>query len=141
MPKTIVVIGALDTKGQEFSFVKSAIEQRGHQTLIINTGVIGDPQFEPDITAAQVAEAGGTSLDTLRAQADRGTAIDVMTRGVAIVANDLYSQGKIDGILGMGGSAGTIIATSAMRELPVGLPKVMVSTLAAGDTTSYLGIK
>ena len=141
MPKTIVVIGALDTKGQEFSFVKSAIEQRGHQTLIINTGVIGDPQFEPDITAVQVAEAGGTSLDTLRAQADRGTAIDVMTRGVAIVANDLYSQGKIDGILGMGGSAGTIIATSAMRELPVGLPKVMVSTLAAGDTTSYLGIK
>ena len=141
MPKTIVVIGALDTKGQEFSFVKSAIEQRGHRSLIINTGVIGDPQFEPDITAVQVAEAGGTSLDTLRAQADRGTAIDVMTTGVAIVANDLYSQGKIDGILGMGGSAGTIIATSAMRELPVGFPKVMVSTLAAGDTSSYVGIK
>lgn len=141
MPKTIAVIGALDTKGQEFSFVKSAIEQRGHRSLIINTGVVGDPLFEPHITAAQVAEAGGTSLDTLREQADRGTAIDVMTTGVAIVAKDLYSQGKIDGILGMGGSAGTIIATSAMREMPVGFPKVMVSTLAAGDTTAYVGIK
>ena len=141
MPKTIAVIGALDTKGQEFSFVKAAIEQRGHRTLIVNTGVVGEPLFEPDITAAQVAEAGGTSLADLRQQADRGTAIDVMTLGVAIIANELYSQGKIGGILGMGGSAGTVIATSAMRELPVGFPKVMVSTLAAGDTTSYVGIK
>ncbi|UCC52993.1 MAG: Tm-1-like ATP-binding domain-containing protein [Anaerolineaceae bacterium] len=141
MPKTIAVIGALDTKGQEFSFVKAAIEQRGHRTLVVNTGVVGEPLFEPDITAAQVAEAGGTSLADLRQQADRGTAIDVMTSGVAIIANELYSQGKIDGILGMGGSAGTVIATSAMRELPVGFPKVMVTTLAAGDTTSYVGIK
>jgi uncharacterized protein (UPF0261 family) len=141
MPKTIAVIGALDTKGQEFSFVKAAIEQRGHQSLVINTGVVGDPLFVPDITAAQVADAGGTSLDTLRAQADRGTAIDVMATGVAIVTKELFNQGKIDGILGMGGSAGTLIATSAMRELPLGFPKVMVSTLAAGDTTSYVGIK
>ncbi|NCF65939.1 MAG: UPF0261 family protein [Chloroflexi bacterium] len=141
MPKTIAVIGALDTKGQEFSFVKAAIEQRGHRTLVVNTGVVGKPLFEPDITAAQVAEAGGTSLADLRQQADRGTAIDVMTSGVAIIANELYSQGKIDGILGMGGSAGTVIATSAMRELPVGFPKAMVTTLAAGDTTSYVGIK
>ncbi len=141
MSKTIAVIGALDTKGQEFSFVKTAIEQRGHRSLVINTGVVGDPLFSPDITAAQVAEAGGTSLDDLRAQADRGTAIDVMTTGVAIVTKELFNQGKIDGILGMGGSAGTLIATSAMRELPLGFPKVMVSTLAAGDTTSYVGIK
>ena len=76
-----------------------------------------------------------------RRQADRGMAIDVMTSGVAIIAGELYGQAKIDGILGMGGSAGTIIATSAMRQLPVGFPKVMVSTLAAGDTSSYVGIK
>jgi uncharacterized protein (UPF0261 family) len=141
MSKTIVVVGALDTKGQEFAFVKAAIEQRGHQALVINTGVVGEPPFEPDIAAAAVAEAGGTGLQALRDQGDRGRAIGVMTEGVAKVVTGLYDEGRVDGILAMGGSAGTIIGTSAMRVLPVGLPKVMVSTLAASDTGPYVGSK
>jgi len=141
MSKTIVVVGALDTKGQEFAFVKAAIEERGHTALVINTGVIGEPPFEPDISAAEVAEAGGSTLQALRDQSDRGQAIAVMTQGVAAVAQDLYEKGQVDGILGMGGSAGTIIGTSAMRALPFGLPKVMVSTLAAADTSPYVGSK
>jgi uncharacterized protein (UPF0261 family) len=141
MPKTIAVIGALDTKGPEFAFVKAEIERRGHRALVVNTAVVGAPTFEPDISAERVAEAGGASLPTLRAQADRGAAMEVMTRGVARVVKDLYDEGKIDGVLGMGGSAGTIIGTSAMRALPVGVPKVMVSTLASGDVKPYVGTK
>jgi len=141
MSKTIALIGALDSKGEEFAFVKATVESRGHQVLMINTGIIGEPAFPPDISAAQVAEAGGVSLQTLREQADRGNAIDIMTKGAAAIAKTLFSQDKFDGILGMGGSAGTIIATAAMRELPVGFPKVVVSTLAAGDTAAYVGTK
>ncbi|MGD2077791.1 MAG: Tm-1-like ATP-binding domain-containing protein [Chloroflexota bacterium] len=141
MAKTIVVVGALDTKGQEFAFVKSAIEARGHRALVINTGVVGEPPFKPDIPAAEVAEAGGSSLQALRDQGDRGLAIGVMTAGVAQVVTTLYEQGQVDGILAMGGSAGTVIGTSAMRALPVGLPKVMVSTLAGADTGPYVGSK
>jgi uncharacterized protein (UPF0261 family) len=139
--KTIAIVGALDTKGQEFAFVKAEIQRRGHRVFVINTGVVGEPTFEPDISAVQVAEAGGTNLETLQQQADRGVAIDVMTQGIAVVVKGLFAGGKIDGVLGMGGSAGTVIGTSAMRVLPVGVPKVMVSTLAAGDTAVYVGIK
>lgn len=141
MIKTIALIGALDSKGDEFAFVKAAIESRGHQVLMINTGVIGEPAFAPDISATQVADAGGVALQELLDEADRGHAIDIMTKGAAAITKTLFSQGKFDGVLGMGGSAGTIIATAAMRELPVGFPKVVVSTLAAGDTAAYVGTK
>ena len=139
MSKTIVVVGALDTKGQEFAFVKAAIEERGHRPLVINTGIVGEPLFEPDISAGEVAEAGGTTLQSLRDQSDRGQAIAVMTDGVVVVVQSLFDKGQVDGILAMGGSAGTVIGTSAMRVLPVGVPKVMVSTLAAADTSPYVG--
>jgi len=140
MPKTIALIGALDTKGEEFAFVKAALLRRGHQTLVIDTGVIGEPQLTPDISADAVATAGGTTLHTLRQQADRGQAIESMARGAASIASQLHAAGKIDGILGMGGSAGTAIGTAAMRALPVGFPKLMVSTLASGDTAPYVGV-
>lgn len=139
MPKTIALIGALDTKGQDFAFIKQEIERRGQRTLVINTGVMEASSFAPDISAEQIANAGGVSLTTLREQADRGKAIEVMAEGASQVVRDLYAQGKIDGILGMGGSAGTAIGTAAMRALPVGVPKLMVSTLASGDTRPYVG--
>lgn len=141
MSKTIALIGALDSKGDEFAFVKKAIEGRGHRVLMIDTGVIGEPAFAPDVSAMEVAEAGGAPLLRLREKEDRGQAIEVMTQGAAVLAKMLFSRGLFDGMLGMGGSAGTIIATAAMRELPVGFPKVMVSTLAAGDTSAYVGSK
>jgi uncharacterized protein (UPF0261 family) len=140
MPKTIALIGALDTKGQDFAFVKAEIERRGHHTLVINTGVIEEPPFPADVSAATVAGAAGANLTELRTQADRGKAIDSMAQGAAVVVKELYEQGQIDGILGMGGSAGTAIGTAAMRALPVGFPKLMVSTLAAGDTRPYIGV-
>ncbi len=139
--KTIAVIGALDTKGPEFAFVKAEIEKRGHRALVLNTAVIGEPAFTPDISAEEIAQSGGVSLVDLRARADRGEAIEVMTRGTAVVAQRLFEEGRIDGVLGMGGSAGTIIGTSAMRALPLGVPKVMVTTLASGDVKPYVGTK
>ena len=141
MSKTVAVIGALDTKGSEFAFVKREIERRGHRALVINTGVVGDPVFEPDIPASRVADAGGVSLEELREKGDRGVAMDVMARGVAEVVKELHDDGKLDAVLGMGGTAGTAVGTSAMRSLPVGVPKVMVSTLASGDTRAYVGTK
>lgn len=140
MAKTIALIGALDTKGEEFAFVKAELVRRGHQTWVINTGVVGDPTFTPDSSAEQVAAAGGTTLADLRQQADRGKAIEAMSRGAAAVAQQLHEAGQIDGILGMGGSAGTAVGTAAMRVLPVGFPKLMVSTLASGDTAPYVGV-
>ncbi|MBE7554974.1 MAG: Tm-1-like ATP-binding domain-containing protein [Anaerolineales bacterium] len=141
MPKTILLIGTLDTKGAEYAYVRDLIVSRGHQVLTLNAGVTGEPAFSPDINAAQVAEAGGGNLAELRQQADRGAALEVMTRGAGKMAARLYAEGKFDGVLGLGGSGGTAIATAAMRELPVGLPKVMVSTVASGDVQPYVGVK
>lgn len=141
MSKIIALIGALDTKGAEFAFVKAEIERRGYRALVIDTGIVGEPAFAPEIDADVVAQAGGRSLADLRQEGDRGTAVATMTTGVTKVVKRLYDEGKIDGILGMGGSAGTVIAAAAMRQLPIGFPKVMVSTLAAGDTAAYVGTK
>jgi len=141
MGKVIALIGALDTKATEFQFVKEQIERHGHRVLMINTGVIGEPPFTPDIPSSEVAAAGGVSLEELRKRHDRGEAMKVMARGAAVVAAKLHQEGRIDGILGMGGSAGTAVGTSAMRALPVGFPKVMVSTVASGDTRNYVGAK
>lgn len=141
MPKTIAVIGTLDTKGRDFVFVKEEIGRRGHKALIINTGVLGKPAFEPDVPAELVTEADGVSLEYLKEKADRGLAIDVMSRGIAKVVEKLYDQGRIDGILAMGGSAGTGIGTAGMRALPLGVPKVMVSTVASGNTKPYVRLR
>ncbi len=141
MPKTILLIGTLDTKGAEYAYVRDLITARGHQVLTLNAGVAGEPTFTPDISAAEVAAAGGGDLAELRLQADRGAALEVMMAGASKLAARLQAEGKFDGVLGLGGSGGTAIATAAMRELPVGLPKVMVSTVASGDVQPYVGVK
>ncbi len=139
MAKTICIVGALDTKGEEFAFLKAEIEKRGCNTLVIDVGVLGEPLFQPDVPRERVAEAGGTPLAELVGQQDRGNAMAVMTRGVAVVAGQLYAEKKFDGIISMGGGGGTVMGTSAMRALPVGFPKVMVSTVASGDVSGYVG--
>ena len=139
MSQTIAVIGALDTKGAEFAFLKAEIEKRGCRTLVINVSVLGDPLFPPDVGGEAVAAAGGSTMADLKARRDRGEALDVMTRGVAILVKKLYEEGKFDGIISMGGGGGTAMGTSAMRALPVGVPKLMVSTVASGDTSPYVG--
>ena len=139
MKKTIAIIGALDTKGLEFGFLKEEIEKRGCQTFVINVGVIGKPAFTPDVAAEEVALAGGSQLSELVKRADRGEAMAVMTAGIAKIAVKYYEAGKFDGVISMGGGGGTILGTSAMRALPVGFPKLMVSTVASGDTSAYVG--
>jgi uncharacterized protein (UPF0261 family) len=139
MTKTIAVIGAMDTKGSDYVFIKREIEQRGYRTLIINTGVLGDPKLEVDITAHQVAHAGGSSLEELRKKRDKSVAMNVMTKGISFIMKKLFEKGQIDAGLSMGGTNGTIIGTAGLRALPIGVPKVMVSTVAAGDTLPYVG--
>ena len=138
MKKKIAIVGALDTKGLEFEFLKKEIELRGPSTLLIDTGVLGEPYLEPDISRGRVAQAGGKSSEELVAKRDRGEAMGVMTKGVAEIVRQLYAEAEIDGIISMGGGGGTVIGTSAMRVLPVGFPKLMVSTLASGDTSPYV---
>lgn len=141
MAKCIAVIGALDTKSDEFWFVKKEIENRGYNALVINVGIVDGPGFEPEVGAEKVAGAAGSSLEILKDKADRGLAIETMTRGIGQIMGDLYSAGRIQAVISMGGSAGTEIGTAGMRALPLGLPKVMVSTLASGDTKPYVGTR
>lgn len=141
MDKKVVVLGTLDTKGKEFKFIKEIIEKQGIGTIVINTGVKGEALCEADISNEEVAVAGGTSLEVLIEENDRGKAVDVMMNGAAKIVLDLYQKGEVAGIISLGGSAGTTVATCAMRALPVGVPKLMVSTLASGDTSPYVGVK
>jgi uncharacterized protein (UPF0261 family) len=139
MQKTIAILGALDTKGQEFAFLKAEIEKRGCKTLVIDTGVLGSALFTPDVSRGDVARAGGGSIDELTARNDRGEAMAVMAQGAAVVVRRIFDEHMIDGIISMGGGGGTSVATNAMRTLPIGFPKLMVSTVAAGDITGFVG--
>jgi uncharacterized protein (UPF0261 family) len=141
MPKTVVLIGALDTKGAEFKFARDLIRAQGLDTLVVDFGVLGDPPFEPDISSDEVARAGGSSIAELRASKDKTKAMRTMSDGLAQVVADLHESGRLDGVLGMAGGGGTSLATAAMRRLPVGVPKIMVSTLTAGDVSPYVGTK
>jgi uncharacterized protein (UPF0261 family) len=139
--KTIAIVAALDTKGREASLIGSIVKQRGHHTLLMDVGVLGDFSVESDIANQNVAQEGGTDLELLRRSRDKAHAMEVMARGAEIIATKLYAEGKFDGIVGIGGTAGTAIASRAMRSLPFGVPKVLVSTVASGDTRPYVGIK
>jgi uncharacterized protein (UPF0261 family) len=141
MSRPIVLVGALDTKGTEFQFVRDLVQTNGLETLVVDFGVMGDPSFTPDVSSEEVARAGGNSLAELRAKADKTLAMRTMSLGLAKVVADLHAAGKLGGILGMGGGGGTSIATTAMRGLPTGVPKLMVSTMAAGDIASYVGTR
>lgn len=141
MSKTVVIVGALDTKGEEFAYVKALLKKKRLKTLVIDFGVLGEPAFKPDITRAEVAAAGGGDLAHLASGQYKDEAMKVMAAGLAAIVRKLYDEGQLDGILGMGGSGGTSIATAAMRTLPVGVPKVMVSTVAGGDVSAYAGAK
>ena len=139
--KTVVIIGALDTKGAEFAFVKGLIESEGVGTLVVDFGTMGEPDFEPDITRTEVAAAAGGDLSHLASGEHKDEAMETMATGLSVVVRRLYDEGKLGGIIGMGGTGGTSIATTGMRVLPVGVPKVMVSTVAGGDVSAYAGTR
>lgn len=141
---TVLLIGTFDTKGEEYAFVRQAILDRGMHVITMDIGVLGSATgipFPVDISAEQVAKEGGGSLDTLRARADRGKAVDVMQAGARSLTRALYVTRHYDGVLGLGGGGGTTMITAAMRELPLGVPKVMVSTMASGNTAPYVDIR
>ena len=141
MSKTVVLVGALDTKGEEFAHVRRLIEERGLETLVVDFGVMGPPAFEPDVTRDEVMAAGGGDRGRLASGEHKDEAMRSMSAGLAVAVRRLYDEGRLDGVLGMGGSSGTSIAAAAMRALPVGVPKLMVSTLASGDVTAFAGTR
>ncbi len=141
VPVTVVLVGTLDTKGAEFAFVRDALNEAGVETLLIDAGVMQPPVVLPQISREAVYAAADTSPEAVRQEADRGKAIAAAARGVAKITADLHTNGKLQGILGLGGSAGTTIGTAAMRALPFGVPKIMVSTLASGQVRPYVGVR
>ena len=141
MPKTVALLGAFDTKGTEYAFVRDCIHARGHNTLLIDIGVLGQPQLTPDVTSSEVAQAAGFDLQDLVEAQDRGEAMADMKQGVEALIPQLHAQGRFDAIMALGGGGGTSIACAAMRKLPLGVPKVMVSTVAGTDVSGYVGVK
>ena len=139
--KTIAVLATLDTKGTEAEYLCRQIEKLNNTALVIDTGVVGTPTSEADITRQQVAQAGGTSLKTLLESPTREVAAPIMADGATHLVIDLVTQGKVNGIISMGGTQGTTLATKVMRALPYGFPKVMVSTMASGNVAHWVGIK
>ena len=136
---TVVLIGTLDTKGQEYAFLADRVREHGCDVLLVDVGVLGEPSIAADVGRAEVAAAAGADVTALAAEGDRGAAVEAMARGAAAVVKRLHAEGRLDGVAALGGSGGSSIATHAMRELPVGVPKLMVSTLASGDTRPYVG--
>ncbi|MCY4673094.1 MAG: Tm-1-like ATP-binding domain-containing protein [Bacteroidetes bacterium] len=133
----ILLVGTLDTKGAEYAYARDIIRSRGLHPILMDAGVMGQPQCEPDVSADEVARAGGSDLLALREKGSRSHALEFLTRGAVSLAKDMSSQ--LAGVLALGGSGGTAVGTAVMRALPVGLPKVMVSTLASGDVAPYIG--
>lgn len=138
---TIAILGTMDTKGEEHAFVAELIRKRGHKTLVIDVGALEEPKLHPDITREEIAKAAGVDLKQLVARKDRGETIKAMSQGAPIVLSRLAQERRIDGVISLGGGGGTSIGTAAMRALPIGFPKLMVSTLASGNTAQYLDVK
>ena len=137
----VLLIGTLDTKGAEFQFVRTLLQEAGIAVRVADAGVLQAPSFSPDISREQIYAAAGTTFAAIQCAGDRGQAIEAAARGAARVALDLHAKGELDGVLALGGSAGTTIGTAAMRALPFGVPKIMVSTLASGQVRPYVGVR
>ncbi|HZX08090.1 Tm-1-like ATP-binding domain-containing protein [Kribbella sp.] len=135
---TVVLLGTLDTKADEYAFVRDRLLAAGLNVLVVDAGVLGEPGISADVERAAVAAAAGTDVGELRSAGDRGAAVTAMASGAAVVVRELYDDGRLDGALALGGTGGTSIAATAFRELPLGVPKVIVSTVASGDTSAYV---
>ncbi|MDN3015611.1 Tm-1-like ATP-binding domain-containing protein [Paenibacillus sp. BSR1-1] len=140
MSKRIVLVGSLDTKEKEFLYVKELIVESGMETLLINTGIY-ESSTPGDIVNEEVAIAGGSTIHELREKNDRGYAVAVMTNGAASIVKRLVEEDQVAAVFGMGGTAGTTVGAAAMRSVPVGVPKLIVSTVASGNTRPYVGEK
>ncbi len=138
---TIAVLGTMDTKSIEHAYVADLIRARGHTPLLIDVGTGSAPGVTPDITREEVAEAAGIALAEIIARRDRGECVAAMATAAPVMADRLYREQKIKGIISLGGTGGTAIASAAMRALPIGFPKLLVSTVASGNTAPYIGTR
>ena len=141
MKKTVLLIITLDTKGKEAVYLRRILEKEGVHVLVMDVGVFPEPDMNGDIRREEVALAGGHDIETLIRGKDKGKAISTMIRGAALLTKSFQEKGKIHGVLSLGGAQGTMIGTTAMKALPVGFPKLMVSTVASGKRVfeTYVG--
>jgi uncharacterized protein (UPF0261 family) len=138
---SVYLFATLDTKGPEAAFVRDRLQALGVSVAVVDAGCLGEPAFRGDVTREELFAAGGASLAAVREQNDRGEAVSAAAQGAAQVAAHAHAAGKLHGVFGLGGSAGTTIGAAAMRLLPLGVPKVLVSTLASGQVRQYVGSK
>ena len=136
---TVVLIGTLDTKGVEYTYLRDRLHEHGVAVVLVDVGVLDEPAVEPDVTRREVAEAGGANVEQLAAGRDRAAALEAMGRGAAKIACRLLAEGRLDGLAGLGGTGGSSVATAAMRALPLGTPKLIVSAVAPRDIRPYVG--
>jgi uncharacterized protein (UPF0261 family) len=139
--KTIVVLATLDTKGREAQYLREQIEKFGDEALVVDTGVTGAPGARPDVTRQEVAEAGGMPLEKILEHPSRDVAAPVMAEGATKIVTRMAEEGKVHGIVAMGGTQGTTLSTKVMRALPYGFPKMMVSTMASGNVAPWVDIR
>ena len=140
---TVVLVGTLDTKGPEHAFVRDRLREAGVAVTVIDVGVLGEPGFAPDVSAAEVARAAGAELTDLRFTREgsdtRAVALGTMARGATAVVRELHASGRCAGVMGLGGSGGSTIVSAVLRSLPVGVPKLLVSTMASGNVRTFVG--
>ncbi len=136
---TVVLLGTLDTKGVEYEYLRKRVQASSCEVILVDVGIKGKPLTQPDVTREEVAKAVKADVAQLAAAGDRGVAVETMARGATAIVLDLFAQGRLHGMLGLGGSGGSALVTQAMRALPIGVPKLMVSTVASGDTRPYVG--
>ena len=141
MNKTIAILATLDTKGPEGQYLREQVEALGEKALLIDTGVVGKPTVKADVSREEVAKAGGMPLSELLKDPTQDKAHPIMTAGASSIVKKLLEQGKIHGIIGMGGTQGTSLCTRVMQGLPYGFPKIMISTVASGNVSSFVDIK
>jgi uncharacterized protein (UPF0261 family) len=135
---TVVLVGTLDTKGTEYAFLRKQIERAGCAVVLVDAGVTADSEYRVDYTRADVAAAAGVDIADLVTAGDRGGAVATQAEGAAAIVASLFAEGELDGVCGMGGSGGSSLISRAMRQLPIGVPKLLVSTMASGDTSPYV---
>ncbi len=140
---TVVLVGTLDTKGPEYGFVRDRLRELGVDVAVVDVGVLGEPSFPPDVSAAEVARAAGTEIADLRFTREgsdtRAVALATMERGAIAVVDGLRADGRCDGVMGLGGSGGSTVVSGVLRSLPVGVPKLLVSTMASGNVRNFVG--
>lgn len=138
---TILLIATMDTKGQEAAYLKQCLEEAGARVVVLDPGVRGESLWPVEVSREEVARAGGTTIEEVRSLGHEGEALSAMTAGAVTLAGRMFRDGRIQGVIGLGGSMGTTLSTAVMRSLPLGVPKVMISTMASRDTRAFVGTK